>query len=69
MIQRNVEEMTSWVRDGDTFIVDRGFRDSSDVLNDLGIKMEMPSFLPRGAKQHSTEESNASRLITKVYNY
>lgn len=66
IIQRNVEEMTNWLREGDTFIVDRGFRDSSDVLADLGIKMEMPCFLARGSKQHSTEESNSSRLITKV---
>ncbi|XP_062598202.1 uncharacterized protein LOC134259614 [Saccostrea cucullata] len=66
MIQRNVEEMTDWVKEGDTFIVDRGFRDSSSVLADLGIRMEMPCFLAKGSKQHSTEESNCSRLITKV---
>ena len=69
MIQRNAEEMKDWLQEGDTFIVDRGFRDSGDVLRDLGIKMEMPCFLPRGARQHSTEESNCSRLITKVYQY
>lgn len=57
--------MTNWQR-GDTFIMDRGFRDSSDVLEDLGIRMEMPWFLARGFKQHSKEESNSSRLLTKV---
>ncbi|XP_062596761.1 uncharacterized protein LOC134258244 [Saccostrea cucullata] len=65
MIERNAEEMRNWLQDGDTFIVDRGFRDSTDILADIGIRMEMPSFL-KGAKQHSTEESNSSRLITKV---
>ena len=65
IIQKNVKEMTNWLG-GDTFIVDCGFRDSSDVLADLGIRMEMPCFLARGCKQHSTEESNSSRLVTKV---
>lgn len=65
MIKKNAEEMRSWLNDGDTFIVDRGFRDSADVLSDIGIRMEMPCFL-RGTKQHTTEESNSSRLITKV---
>lgn len=36
--------MRSWLNDGDTFIVDRGFRDSADVLSDIGIRMEMPCF-------------------------
>jgi hypothetical protein len=66
MIRSNVEEMRSWLKEGDTFIVDRGFRDCADVLADIGIRMEMPCFL-RGAKQHTTEESNSSRLVTKVY--
>uniref|UniRef100_K1RG30 Uncharacterized protein n=1 Tax=Magallana gigas TaxID=29159 RepID=K1RG30_MAGGI len=65
MIKKNAEEMRSWLNDGDTFIVDRGFRDSANVLSDIGIRMEMPCFL-RGTKQHTTEESNSSRLITKV---
>lgn len=56
--------MTNWLREGDTFIVDRGFRDSSNVLADLGIKMEMACF--SGFKQHSTEESSITRLVTKV---
>lgn len=35
MIKKNAEEMRSWLNDGDTFIVDRGFRDSADVLSDI----------------------------------
>lgn len=56
--------MTNWLGEGDTFIVDRGFRDSSHVLADLGIQMEMACF--SGFKQHSTEDSSRTRLVTKV---
>ena len=52
MIKTNVEEIKEWIEEGDIFVVDRGFRDSAEVLNDLGIHMEMPSFLKRGTKQH-----------------
>ncbi|XP_062619706.1 uncharacterized protein LOC134281247 [Saccostrea cucullata] len=66
MIRSNTEEMRDWLQDGDTFIVDRGFRDSSEVLGDIGVNMEMPCFLQRGTSQHTTQEANQSRLITKV---
>lgn len=66
MIETNVEEIKDWIQEDDIFIVDRGFRDAEALLSDIGIHIEMPSFLTRGAKQHSTEESNATRLVTKV---
>lgn len=46
--------------------VDRGFRDSITYLQDLGIKVEMPSFMEKGERQMSTEAANTSRLVTKV---
>lgn len=49
MIKKNVEEMRSWLNDGDMFIVDCGFRDSVNVLFDIGIWMEMLCFF-RGIK-------------------
>jgi hypothetical protein len=58
--------MSNWLREGDIVVVDRGFRDSFEFLNDLGIKTEMPVFLKRGQKQHTVEESNSSRLVTKI---
>jgi 3-deoxy-D-arabino-heptulosonate 7-phosphate (DAHP) synthase len=45
--------MSNWLREGDIVVVDRGFRDSVEFLNDLGIKTEMPVFLKRGQKQHT----------------
>ncbi|XP_062603051.1 uncharacterized protein LOC134264781 [Saccostrea cucullata] len=60
------EEIRQWMQDGDVFIVDRGFRDSITTLDDIGIRTEMPSFLEKGQKQLSTENSNTSRLVTKI---
>ncbi|XP_033725099.1 uncharacterized protein LOC117315068 [Pecten maximus] len=65
-IATNSEDINEWISEEDVLVVDRGFRDSLGMLEDLGIKAEMPTFLPKGQKQHSTEEANASRLVTKV---
>ena len=64
---KKCRKMRDWLQDGDTFIVDRGCRDSSDFLADIGLRMEMSSVLVRGASKHTTEESNNSRLVTKVH--
>ena len=66
MLKTNVEEMKSWVNENDIFVVDRGFRDAIDMLAEMGINAEMPSFLPKGQQQLTTEEANSSRLVTKV---
>ncbi|XP_061176014.1 uncharacterized protein LOC133184966 [Saccostrea echinata] len=66
IILHNTEEMKSWLKEDDVFVVDRGFRDTGDVLEDLGIQMEMPSFIQRGDKQLTTHDSNISRVVTKV---
>ena len=60
------QEIKKWTREGDVFVVDRGFRDSVDFLNELGIPIEMPAFLDKGQKQLTTEQSNTSRLVTKI---
>jgi hypothetical protein len=66
MINTNVEDIKSWVREDDIFVVDIGFRDALELLEDLGIKAEMPCFLPKGQQQMSTDDANSSRLVTKV---
>lgn len=66
MIRSNAEQMKEWVREGDIFVVDRDFRYSGEILNDLGITMEMPTFLPKGATQLQTKDANCSRLVTKI---
>ena len=66
ILNQNVEDIKSWIEEDDSFVVDRGFRDSLSLLEDLGIKAEMPRFLSKGQKQMSTEDANMSRLVTKV---
>lgn len=65
-IAKNVDTIRQWVKEEDVMVVDRGFRDSLQVLEDLGIKAQMPSFLKKGDKQLSTEDANSSRLVSKV---
>lgn len=66
IIQNNLEEVKDWLREDDIMIVDRGFRDSVDLLSKLGVKTEMPSCLKHGEKQLPVEESNTTRLVTKI---
>ena len=66
MINTNVEDIKSWVREDDIFVVDRDFRDALELLEDLGIKAEMPCSLPKGQQQMSTDDANSNRLVTKV---
>ena len=65
-IQSNTEDIKRWIQEEDVFVVDRGFRDSESLLQDLGITVQMPAFLQKGKKLLNTEEANCSRLVTKV---
>ena len=64
-LQDDGKGYTDWFKNGDIFILDRGYRDSGPILEQLGILMKMPPFLEKNRKQFSTEEANDSRLITK----
>ncbi|MCG7879800.1 MAG: transposase family protein, partial [Candidatus Thiodiazotropha endolucinida] len=66
MLKSNAENITDWFEKDDVLIVDRGFRDAIDILKDFGINSHMPHFLNKSQKQHTTEEANESRLVTKV---
>ena len=66
IMKNNIEQIRNWVRKDDVFVVDRGFRDSIDLLEDLGIQTEMPAFFVKGQKQHNTVEANSSRFVTKI---
>lgn len=66
MVTRNSEGMNDWLQDNDLCIVDRGFRDVVEFLEERGISVKMPVYLKKGSKQHTTEDANASRLITKI---
>ncbi|XP_048768744.2 uncharacterized protein LOC125662931 [Ostrea edulis] len=66
ILKRNIDDIQGWVCEDDVFVVDRGFRDSLDYLEELGIKAQMPSFMAHGDRQMSTESANISRLVTKI---
>ena len=66
MFAHDTEKINTWLQEDDICIVDRGFRDSVEFLKKRGYDVHMPSYLQKGQKQHSSEEANLSRLITKV---
>lgn len=64
-IMKNDDQgITSWLHDDDVIIVDRGFRDAVNSMEELGLCVEIPAFL-KGKKQFSTQEANRTRNITK----
>nr|XP_022290376.1 LOW QUALITY PROTEIN: uncharacterized protein LOC111102014 [Crassostrea virginica] len=66
MFKTNVQDIQNWMHEEDIFVIDRGFRDAVSLLEEMGIRAEIPSFMKRGEKQLSTEDANLSRLVTKV---
>lgn len=66
MMIRDADGIKNWLQDNDLFIVDRGFRDSVDFLQNIGIETKMPAFLTKGKKQMDTDEANDTRLVTKL---
>lgn len=57
------------MKPGDYMIVDRGFRDSLDLMDSLLIQSKMPHYLEKNKKQHTTEEANETRIITSLRYY
>ena len=65
-IAQTNDKLTTWCSEGDTMIVDRGFRDAVDIFTDLGWEAKMPAYLKKGQKQHTTQEANEARSVTKT---
>ena len=65
-INEDHDNIRDWLDNGDIFVMDRGYRDAIEFLEDLNINCEMPSILPRGQRQFTTEEANQSRKCTKT---
>lgn len=61
MVAGSLARLRTWLMSDYIFIVDRGFRDSLETLQDLAFQTKMPWFA-----QYTTEEANESRLVTKV---
>jgi len=58
------QELRNWLQPGDVVIVDRGYRDARQFLNNIGISVQMPPALG-GRRQLPTAEANAGRIVTK----
>ena len=64
----NNTDFNNLLREGDVFIMDRGFRDVVDNVKERGYKYLMPA-LKGKRKQLPTIEANGSRFVTKVRCY
>jgi hypothetical protein len=60
------EGLRAWLLPGDIFVLDRGYLDVKDYLENQGFKVAMPAFLPKKQKQLSASEANRSRIVTRV---
>ena len=63
---RHLIKLALQIQNGDTFIVDRGYRDVLPLLENLGIHHKMPALLQPGQRQLNTQAANHSRIITKT---
>lgn len=52
-------------QDCDIVLVDRRYRDAIPFLRLLGIEHKIPAILQPGQNQLTTEDANATRIITK----
>ena len=66
IVSINSEGLNDWLQGNDLCIVERGVRDVVEFLEERGLSVQMPVYLKTGSKQHSTEDSNTSRLIPKI---
>ena len=45
IMEKNINDLDAFFEQNDIIVVDRGFRDSIDFLNEKGIEAKMPAFL------------------------
>ncbi|CAG7818156.1 unnamed protein product, partial [Allacma fusca] len=65
-LENDRENLKNWLQAGDVVVVDTGYRDSLEYLEEMGIIPKMPAYKQRGQKQLTEEEANLTRLVTKV---
>jgi hypothetical protein len=63
---QDANQLRQWLEEDDIKIVNRGYRDATNLLGYLGLECKIPPLLLRGQRQYSTEEANTARLITKT---
>lgn len=66
MLKSNAKGRFDWLNIVDLFVFDRGFHDAVEIITDFGFQCEMPTFLNKKMKQHTTEVANSPKLVTKL---
>ncbi|RVE47928.1 hypothetical protein evm_007442 [Chilo suppressalis] len=59
-----LQPLRQYFKEGDIFILDRGFRDSISLLQNLNYSVHYPLSLEPGEHQMSTQNANESRKVT-----
>ena len=65
LLKKDIRNIREWLKSNDVIIIDRGFRDCLELLEEMDLVPKMPAFLNKQA-QFSTEEANKTRLVTKI---
>lgn len=65
LITQKTSSLLEWLWPEDILVVDRGFRDSIETLEEYNLIPKMPAFLKKGS-QHDALTANESRLVTKI---
>lgn len=63
-LEENIGGIRNWFREGDIFLVDRGYRDIIPFLDELNFDCKMPASMQLGERQLTTEEANKARIVT-----
>lgn len=66
MLKEGDNNLREWFQEGDIVVLDRGYRDVQDLLENRGVMVKMPPILANNQKQFTTEEANLCRLLTKT---
>ena len=65
ILKNKEENILGWLEEDGVIVVDRGFRDAVETMNQLGFNVQMSDFL-KGKKQLFTMDANHARSVTKV---
>ncbi|CAF3955309.1 unnamed protein product [Rotaria sp. Silwood2] len=61
------DSLQRWTEYGDILLVNRGFRDCIESLEEAGFEVRMPAFLPAKQRQLPTADANASPIATDLF--
>ena len=60
--KKQCNNIFKWSQSNDGLVLDRGFRDSLELIDSLNLRPESPSFLGKGQKQHTEANTTTIQL-------